>query len=86
MFMLLFRDLIWNHIEKDTLGKLRKSSRVRKLIYDNLTIGVNVVGTDVYQNIATWFLTVPENKLRKITLEAVIKAVGNYIDESGNLV
>jgi TRAP-type C4-dicarboxylate transport system permease large subunit len=86
MFMLLYRDMMWNHVEKDTLKKLRNSSRIRKLVFDNLTIGVNVVGTDVYQNIATWLLTVPENKLRKITIEDVMKAVGNYIDETGNLV
>jgi hypothetical protein len=82
----LFEDLIWNHIEKDTLEKLKKSSKVRKLIFKNLTIGVNVIDTDAYQNVAAWLLTVPEEKLKMITLEDVVKEVGNYIDETGYLV
>lgn len=86
MFMLLHRDLILNHVEKDTLRELEKSSRVRKVIFDGLTVGVNVIDTEVYQNIAAWLLTVPEEKLKKITLEDVVKRIGNYIDETGYLV
>lgn len=86
MFMLLHRDLILNHIEKDTLEKLEKSSKLRNLVFDNLTKCVNVVSTEAYQNIAFWLLTVPEEKLEKITFADVIKAVGEYIDETGNLV
>lgn len=86
MFMLLHEDLILNHVEKDTLKKLKKSSRVRRTIFKNLTVGVNVVNTDVYQNIAAWLLTVPEEKLKTITLEDVVKEVGSYIDETGYLV
>lgn len=86
MFMLLFEDLISNHVEKDTLEELNKSSDVRKLIFNNLTVGVNVMNTKSYQDIAAWLLTVPEDELKKITLEDVIKGVGNYIDKTGYLV
>lgn len=84
--MLLYKDLICNHIEKDTLERLLKSSKIRKTIFDNLTVGVNVVDTAAYQDIAVWLLTVPEEDLKKITLEDVLKGVGNYIDETGYLV
>lgn len=86
MFMLLFEDLISNHVEKDTLEELNKSPDVRKVIFNNLTIGVNVIDTEAYQKIAAWLLTVPEDELKKITLEDVVKGVGNYIDETGYLV
>jgi hypothetical protein len=86
MFMLMYEDLIWNHIEKDTLEELNRSSDVRKLIFNNLTVCINVINTEVYQNIAAWLLTIPEDKLEKITFGDVIKNVGSYIDETGYLV
>jgi hypothetical protein len=85
-FTLLCRDLIINHVEKDTLEKLEKSSSTRNVIFDMLTIGVNVVGTEVYQNIAAWLLTVPEEKLKTITFGDALKGAGDYIDETGYLV
>lgn len=86
MFMLLYEEMIWNHIKKDTLEELKKSSDVRKLIFNKLTVGTNVVDMNAYQDVASWLLTVPEKKLNKITLEDVIKGVGNYIDGTGYLV
>ncbi len=86
MFMLMHRDLILNHIEKDTLEKLEKSSKVRNVVFNGLTVGVNVVGTEVYQDIAAWLLKVPEDKLKKITVEDVMKGVGDYVDRTGYLV
>jgi len=47
---------------------------------------VNVVGTEVYQDIAAWLLKVPEDKLKKITVEDVMKGVGDYVDRTGYLV
>jgi hypothetical protein len=84
--MLMHEYLIWNHIEKDTLEKLNKSSEVRKVIFSNLTVCVNVIDTDVYQNIAAWLLAVPEDELKELTFEDVVKSVGSYIGETGYLV
>ena len=61
---LLHEDLIKVHIEKDTLEKLEKSSDVRKTIFYNITVGVNVMGVESYQQVAAWLLTVPEKKLK----------------------
>lgn len=86
MFMLIHRDLVVNHVEKDTLEKLEKSSKIRNLVFDALTIGVNVVGTDAYQNVAAWLMTVPEEKLTTITFADAINGAGDYIDTTGYLV
>jgi hypothetical protein len=82
----MHRGAILNHIEKDTLEKLEKSSRVRNVIFNELTVGVNVVGTEVYQDIAAWLLKVPEDKLKTITFRDAVKAVGDYVDRTGYLV
>lgn len=86
MFMLLHEEMIWNHIEKGTLEELKKSSDVRKVIFNKLTVGVNVVDTNAYQDVASWLLKVPEENLKKITLEDVVKGVDSYIDTTGYLV
>ena len=83
---LLHEDLIKVHIEKDTLEQLEKSSDVRKTIFYNITVGVNVMGVESYQQVAAWLLTVPEKKLKKLTAEDVMKGAGNYIDDTGYLV
>lgn len=86
MFMLLHEELILSHIEKDTLEEFEKSSDVRKTIFNNMTIGVNVVDMKAYQDVVAWLLTVPEEKLKEITFADVIKGVGNYMDGTGYLV
>lgn len=86
MFMLLHEEMIWNHIKNDTLEELKKSSDVRKTIFNKLTVGMNVVDMCAYQDVATWLLTVPEEKLKKITIGDVVKGVGSYIDATGYLV
>jgi len=84
--MLLHEDMIWNHIEKDTLEELKKGSKVRKIIFNKLTVGMNVIDTKAYHDVAAWLLTVPEENLKMITFGDVIKGVGNYIDETDYLV
>ncbi len=86
MFMSCYKGMVLVHVEKDTLEKLEKSSNMRKIIFDKLTIGVNVVSTESYQNVAAWLLTVPEEKLEEMTFEDAINGAGNYIDETGYMV
>lgn len=86
MICLFFEGLVRNHLNKDTLEKLDKSSNMRKTIFNNLTLGVNVVSVGIYQDVAAWLLTVPEEKLKELTIEDVIENVGDYIDNSGYLI
>lgn len=86
MICLFFEGLVRNHLNKDTLEKFDKSSNMRKTIFNNLTLGVNVVSVGIYQDVAAWLLTVPEEKLKELTIEDVIENVGDYIDNSGYLV
>lgn len=53
-YMLLCEDFIKNRVEKGTLKELENSSEVRKAIFNNLTVGVNVISTESYQKIAAW--------------------------------
>ena len=84
--MLLHEDLIKMYIEKDTLERLEKSSKVRRIIFNMLTVGTNVMNTESYNDVAAWLLTVPEEKLKEVTMKDVVSGAGNYIDESGYLV
>lgn len=86
MFTAMFPELIYGYLNEDTLGELENSSEVRKSIFGKLTVGVNVTSIEVYQDIAVWLLTVPEEELKEITMEDVIKEVGEYVDTSGYLV
>jgi ASC-1-like (ASCH) protein len=86
MFMLLHEELILIHLEDDTLEELKKSSDVRKIIFNKLTVGVNVRDMSAYQDVAAWLMTVPEEKLKKITIDDVLTGVGSYIDATGYLV
>lgn len=85
MFMAMFPGLVYGHLKDDTIRQLESGSEVRRIIFEMLTIGVNVIGTDVYQDVAAWLLTVPEENLKTITMEDVIKGAGEYVDESGRL-
>lgn len=84
-FMAMFPGLVFARLQEDTRVQIEKSSKVRKIIFEKLTVGVNVDGTDCYQRIAEWLMSVEEDKLRKITMEDVVAGVGDYIDESGRL-
>lgn len=85
MFMAMFPGLVYMRLEDDTRKQLESGSKVRRIIFERLTIGINVIGTDVYQDVADWLLTVPEENLKTITMEDVIKGAGEYVDESGRL-
>ena len=86
MFMAMFPGLVYSRLEENTRKEIESSSKVRRIIFEKLTVGVNVKDTDIYQELAKWLLTVPEKKLKKLTVEDTIKGVGEYIDMSGSLV
>lgn len=78
--MALFPELVYGRLEENTRKELESSSGVRKIIFEKLTVGVNVIGTDIYQELAAWLLKVPEKKLKKLTVEEVVEGVGEYRD------
>lgn len=86
MFVALFPGLVYGYLKEDTMKMLESSSDVRKIIFEKITVGTNVISIGVYQDIAEWLLTVPEDNLKKITFEDVEKGAGKFFDESGRLV
>jgi len=86
MFVALFPELVYSYLKEDTRKALESSSDVRKITFEKITVGTNVVSVNVYQNIAEWLLTVPEDNLKKMTFEDVEKGAGEFVDESGRLV
>ena len=85
MFVALFPELVYGYLKEDTRKLLESSSDIRKIIFEKITVGVNVTSIEVYQNIAKWLLTVPEENLKKITFEDVENGAGEYIDGGGIL-
>lgn len=85
MFAALFPELVYGYLKEDTRKILESSSDLRKEIFENITVGVNVISIEVYQNIAEWLLTIPEENLKKITFKDVEKGAGEYIDDRGLL-
>jgi hypothetical protein len=85
-FMAMFPGLVYGHLEENTMEEIESSSKVRRVIFERLTVGVNIDNTDVYQRLAEWLLKVKEEKLKKLTVEDVIKGFGEYRDLSGHLV
>lgn len=84
-FMAMFPGLVYGRLEDNTRKEIESSSEVRKTIFERLTVGVNIDNTDTYQKLATWLLNVPEEKLKKLTIEDVIKGIGEYRDLTGYL-
>lgn len=82
MFMAMFPELMHGYMNEDTLKAFENSSEVRKMIFDKLMVGVNVVSVEVYQYISAWLLTISDEELKELTMEDVIKGVGKYIDTS----
>lgn len=80
-FMAMFPELVYNYLENDTKKNLEKSSDVRRIIFEKVTVGIKVTDIEVYQKIAAWLLAVPEKRLKKLTIEDVEKGVGGYIDD-----
>jgi hypothetical protein len=85
-FMAMFPGLVYGRLEENTMKELESSSEVRRVIFERLTVGVNINDTDIYQKLAEWLLKVKEEKLKKLTVEDVIKGFGEYRDLSGHLV
>lgn len=85
MFMAMFPELVYGHLEENTRKEIESSPEVRRIIFDRLTVGVNIDDTDIYQELATWLLKVSEEKLKKLTVEDVVKGIGEYRDLSGYL-
>lgn len=85
MFTALFPELVYTYLEEDTKKKLESSSDVRKIIFERVTVGVNVISIAMYQKIAVYLLTVPEEDLKKITFEDVDNGAGGCIDGGGYL-
>ena len=86
MFMALFPGLIYGRLEDNTRKEIESSSNARRTIFESLTVGVNVSDTDSYQKLAEWLLKVPEEKLKTLTTDKVVKGIGEYRDLSGYLV
>lgn len=85
MFMAMFPGLVYGRLEENTRKEIESSSDVRRLIFERLTIGVNINDTDIYQKLAEWLLKVEEEKLKTLTMEDVNKEFRNYRDLSGYL-
>lgn len=85
-FMAMFPGLVYGRLEENTRKEIESSSEVRRVIFERLTVGVNIDGgTDIYQKLAEWLLKIKEEKLKKLTLEDVIEGIGEYRDLSGYL-
>lgn len=86
MFMAMFPGLVYGRLEECTRKDIESSSNVRRTIFENLTVGINVSDTDSYQKLAEWILKVPEKKLKTLTIDEVIEGIGEYRDLSDHLV
>lgn len=84
-FMAMFPGLVYGRLEDNTRKEIESSSEVRRIIFEMLTVGVNVDNTDIYQKLAEWLLKVKEERLKKLTVEDVIEGFGEYRDLSGYL-
>lgn len=84
-FMAMFPGLVYGRLEDNTRKEIESSSEVRRIIFETLTVGVNVDNTDIYQKLAEWLLKVKEERLKKLTVEDVIEGFGEYRDLSGYL-
>ena len=86
MFMAMFPGLVYGRLEENTRKEIESSSNVRKIIFEKLTVGVNVSDPDSYQKLAEWILKVPEKKLKILTIDEVVEGIGEFRDLSGHLV
>ncbi|MDD3474440.1 MAG: hypothetical protein PHP08_00870 [Candidatus Dojkabacteria bacterium] len=84
--MSLFSGMVDIHVRNiETIHKIRDSEILSK-VFDNLTIGVNVVSLESYNDIAEYISKLSIEEAKKITLSDVINNIGQYIDNSGRLV
>ncbi len=85
-FMAMFPGLVYGRLEENARKEIESSSDIRRVIFERLTVGVNIDDTNIYQKLAEWLLKVPEEKLKKLAVKDVIKGIGEYRDLSGHLV
>ena len=83
MYMLAFPGMVDIHVE-DKFKEIIRKDKVRNLVFDTLTVGVNVTSLSTYNEIAK-VISETENP-KTITLGEVIKQTGCYLDNSGTLV
>ena len=76
----MFPGLVYGRLEEDTRKEIESGSNVRRIIFETLTVGVNVSDTDSYQKLAEWILKVPDTKLKVLTIDDVIEGIGEYRD------
>jgi len=86
MYMFLFLDLVWNHVEDESVKDKIENSPVLHNIFENLVIGVNVVDISYYNDIAKYISGFTDEEAKNLTYGDVIKNVGEYYDSSGALV
>ncbi|MDP2194250.1 MAG: hypothetical protein Q8K36_06970 [Alphaproteobacteria bacterium] len=70
--------------DKKALKKLQEIS-YRK-IFDNILVGTNIISLSCINDIAVFVASLNVDKLHSVTFGDVIKAVGQYEDNSGRLV
>lgn len=85
-FMAMYPGFVYSRLENKTRKEIESCSDVRRVIFEKLTVCVNVDNIDIYQKLAEWLLKVKEEKLKKLTVEDVIEGIGEYRDLSGHLV
>lgn len=83
MFVAMFPELVFRHLNENTRKQIEKSSDMRRCIFEKLTVGMNVMDLEYYQKVAEWLLAVDEDKLRELTFDGAFAAVGHYIDDRG---
>lgn len=72
------------HVSKHFLERI---VGVKRNVFDNLTIGVNVSSLGDYNNIAKEVSLLSDEQLRKMTFDEFIDVLGyDYRDPSGNLI
>lgn len=83
MYATFFEDLTWQHVKDPNIVEKISKNPILLQLYNNLTIGINVVSLDCYNTIAEYVAGLSDEDAKKVTIEDVIKNVGNYIDNSG---
>ncbi len=61
-FMAMFPGLVYSRLEDNTRKEIESSSEARRVIFEILTVGVNIDNTDIYQKLAEWLLKVKEER------------------------
>ncbi len=85
MWMFAFEDMLEVHInDQDVRNKMKQEPY--SIVFNNLLLGQNLINLACINQIAELLAGLPEEEVKKISYEYVISKVGEYIDESDNLV